>query len=246
MQTGAEYMATGHYCRLSRENGETQLLKGLDPGKDQSYFLCMLTQQQLAPAMFPVGELQKEQVRAIAEKAGLPGAKKKDSTGICFIGERKFREFLKKYLPAQPGEMRTLSGKVVGRHEGLMYYTLGQRRGLGIGGAGNGQRWFVVQKDLEHNILYVEQGADSPALYSSRCKTEPFHFISPPAQSEFACTCRYRYRQPDQQVRVFLQEGGEVIIESKEPQRAVTPGQYAVLYQGDVCLGGGVVSELDC
>jgi len=212
----------GTTAALAGKTEKPQLLKGLDPGIDQSYFLCMLTQQQLAPAMFPVGDLQKEQVRAIAEKAGLPVAKKKDSTGICFIGERKFREFLKQYLPAQPGEMRTLSGKVVGRHEGLMYYTLGQRRGLGIG------------------------GADSPALYSSRCKTEPFHFISPPEQSEFACPCRYRYRQPDQQVRVFVQEGGEVVIESREPQRAVTPGQYAVLYQGDVCLGGGVVSELDC
>ena len=236
MQTGAEYMATGHYCRLSRQEGGVRLLKGVDPGKDQSYFLCMLKKEQLLPALFPVGE--------IAKKAGLPVAGKKDSTGICFIGERRFREFLGKYLPAQPGEMRTLEGKIVGRHAGLMYYTLGQRRGLGIGGAGNGQRWFVVRKDLERNILYVEQGADSPALYSKSCRTEAFSFINPPASREFACTCRYRYRQPDQKVRAYLQENGEVVIESQEPQRAVRPGQYAVLYQGEECLGGGVVREV--
>ena len=171
-------------------------------------------------------------------------AEKKDSTGICFIGERKFREFLKKYLPAQPGEMRTAKGVVVGQHEGLMYYTLGQRRGLGIGGAGNGQRWFVVDKDLEHNVLYVEQGADSPALYSASCRTEPFHFISPPAQREFDCTCRYRYRQPDQQVRVFFagkRRGGDRVYRAAARRHS---RQYAVLYKGEQCLGGGVVREV--
>ena len=244
MQTGAQYMATGHYCRLDREGGGVRLLKGVDPSKDQSYFLCMLKKEQLAPALFPVGGMTKEQVREIAKKAGLAVAQKKDSTGICFIGERKFRAFLKKYLPAQPGEMRTLDGRAVGRHEGLMYYTLGQRRGLGIGGAGNGQRWFVVQKDLKNNILYVQQGPDSPALYSRLCRTEPFSFINSPPAREFSCCCRYRYRQPDQRVRVRILESGEALIEAEQPQRAVTPGQYAVLYQGEECLGGGVVQEV--
>ena len=241
MQTGAEYMATGHYCRLGRENGETQLLKGLDPGKDQSYFLCMLTQQQLAPAMFPVGDLQKEQVRAIAEKAGLPVAKKKDSTGVCFIGERHFKPFLQQFLPAQPGNMRTLEGKVVGRHDGLMYYTLGQRRGLGIGGAGNGERWFVLAKDMERNELIVTQGADHPLLYSKNALGTDATWISGEAPAgEFDCTCKYRYRQPDQAVHVSVRENGQVLVTAKERQRAVTPGQSMVFYQGAVCLGGAI------
>ena len=155
LKMGAQAMATGHYARLSREDGRVHLLKGVDPAKDQSYFLCMLSQDQLKKAMFPIGGLKKTEVRRIAKDQGLKVAEKKYSTGICFIGERKFREFLKKYLPAQPGEMRTLSGEYIGVHQGLMYYTLGQRRGLDIGGRGTGERWFVVAKDLEKNILYV-------------------------------------------------------------------------------------------
>ena len=239
---GAEAFATGHYARLSRENG-VHLLKGADKNKDQSYFLCLLSAEQLKNAMFPIGHMNKPEVRALAEARGIPVAKKKDSTGICFIGERKFRDFLKKYLPAMPGEMRTLSGEYIGEHMGLMYYTLGQRRGLDIGGRGTGERWFVVKKDLEHNILYVEQGADSPALYSSALETGAFNFINPPEKSEFECMAKFRYRQPDQAVRVKLKDNG-IFIEFAEKQRAVTEGQYAVLYDGEECLGGGVVDKV--
>ena len=241
LKMGAQAMATGHYARLSREDGRVHLLKGVDPAKDQSYFLCMLSQDQLKKAMFPIGGLKKTEVRRIAKDQGLKVAEKKDSTGICFIGERKFREFLKKYLPAQPGEMRTLSGEYIGVHQGLMYYTLGQRRGLDIGGRGTGERWFVVAKDLEKNILYVEQG-DSPALYSSVVLTEDFHFINQPEATSFECTAKFRYRQPDQQVLVE-RRGEALYIQCKEKQRAVTPGQFAALYQGEECLGGGVICQ---
>lgn len=246
LQTGAERMATGHYCRIDRRADGAHLLKGIDRGKDQSYFLCMLDRQRLAQAEFPIGHLEKAQVRRIAEEAGLSVAKKKDSTGICFIGERKFREFLKKYLPAQPGEIRTLEGEYIKDHEGLMYYTLGQRRGLDIGGRGNGDRWFVVSKDLEHNILYVAQGDDSPALWSAALETEAFHFINDPFAGEetFACKAKFRYRQADQDVLVKRMEGGCLRIEFQERQRAVTPGQFAVLYHGEECLGGGVINQV--
>ena len=243
MTMGAESFATGHYARVSHENG-VHLLKGLDGNKDQSYFLCMLTQKQLENAMFPIGELEKPQVRELARQHGIAVAEKKDSTGICFIGERKFREFLKKFLPACPGEMRTMDGEYIGPHEGLMYYTLGQRRGLNIGGRGTGERWFVVKKDLENNILYVEQGADSPLLYSQALVTEPFHFINEPGEEEFECKAKFRYRQPDQAVRVKKLSDGRIHIDFAEKQRAVTHGQYAVLYQGDECLGGGVISDV--
>lgn len=241
---GASAMATGHYARLNRDADGVHLLKGVDPGKDQSYFLCMLRQDQLASAMFPVGGMQKEEVRRIAGEKGLKVAKKKDSTGICFIGERKFKEFLQKYLPAKPGEMRTLAGEKIGTHDGLMYYTLGQRRGLGIGGRGTGERWFVVAKDMEHNVLYVEQGEDSPALYSHACRTEPFHFICRrPEGKRILLGAKLRYRQPDQKVWLTM-EGERAYLEFAEPQRAVTPGQFAVLYDGEECLGGGVIDEV--
>ena len=243
MSMGAQAFATGHYARLSHENG-VHLLKGADPNKDQSYFLCMLTQQQLENAMFPIGELEKPAVREIARQHGIAVAEKKDSTGICFIGERKFKEFLKKFLPAMPGEMRTMDGEYIGPHDGLMYYTLGQRRGLNIGGRGTGERWFVVKKDLANNVLYVEQGADSPLLYSAALVTEPFHFINEPQEEEFVCKAKFRYRQPDQGVRVKKLADGKLHIEFEEKQRAVTHGQYAVLYQGDECLGGGVIEEV--
>lgn len=243
MTMGAESFATGHYARVSHTDG-VHLLKGLDGNKDQSYFLCMLTQKQLENAMFPIGELEKPQVRDLARKHGIAVAEKKDSTGICFIGERKFREFLKKFLPACPGEMRTVDGEYIGPHDGLMYYTLGQRRGLNIGGRGTGERWFVVKKDLEHNILYVEQGADSPLLYSQALVTEPFHFINEPEAQEFECMAKFRYRQPDQAVRVKKLPDGRIHIDFAEKQRAVTHGQYAVLYLGDECLGGGVIQDV--
>lgn len=242
MDIGAEEIATGHYCRVNKWDG-TRLLKGRDSRKDQSYFLCTLKAEQLERVEFPVGGYTKEYVRQIAREAGLPVADKKNSTGICFIGERNFRKFLQGYLPAQPGEMRTTAGEYIGMHQGLMYYTLGQRRGLNIGGRGTGERWFVVDKDLKNNILYVEQGEDSPKLYSRVCAVGSFSFVNPMDVKEFDCTAKFRYRQPDQKVHVYV-EGNHVLIEAREKQRAVTPGQYAVLYSGDECLGGGPVDAI--
>ena len=241
---GAEKLATGHFCRLRRSGGKMQLLKGADPAKDQSYFLYMLGQEALAKAYFPVGEMTKAEVRHIAEQAGLSNARKKDSTGVCFIGERHFKPFLQQFLPAQPGEMQTPEGAVVGRHDGLMYYTLGQRRGLGIGGGGTGERWFVLDKDMKRNVLIVAQGGDHPRLYShTALGSEPTWIAGKPPAASFDCTCRYRYRQSDQRVRVTL-EGEGVRVESLEPQRAVTPGQSMVFYDGDVTLGGAIVERV--
>lgn len=242
MDIGAEEIATGHYCRVNKWDG-TRLLKGRDSRKDQSYFLCTLKAEQLERVEFPVGGYTKEYVRQIARDAGLPVADKKNSTGICFIGERNFRKFLQGYLPAQPGEMRTTAGEYIGMHQGLMYYTLGQRRGLNIGGRGTGERWFVVDKDLKNNILYVEQGEDSPKLYSRVCAVGSFSFVNPMDVKEFDCTAKFRYRQLDQKVHVYV-EGDHVLIEAREKQRAVTPGQYAALYSGDECLGGGPVDVI--
>ena len=242
MKLGADRLATGHFCQLGdAADGKKQLLRGVDNNKDQSYFLYMLGQNALEKAMFPVGHLTKAQVREIAEEAGLANSRKKDSTGVCFIGERHFKPFLQQFLPAQPGNMRTLEGKVVGRHDGLMYYTLGQRRGLGIGGAGNGERWFVLAKDMERNELIVTQGADHPLLYSKNALGTDATWISGEAPAgEFDCTCKYRYRQPDQAVHVSVRENGQVLVTAKERQRAVTPGQSMVFYQGAVCLGGAI------
>ena len=199
-------------------------------------------------AMFPVGGLTKPEIRAIAREAGLPVSEKKDSTGVCFIGERNFKKFLSGYLPAQPGEMVTPEGKVVGRHDGLMYYTLGQRRGLGIGGSGNGRRWFVVGKDLVNNRLIVQQGEDSPLLYSTSCEIEDLHWLAGRASAldgeEFPCMARLRHRQPLQAARAVI-HGDKARIVFDAPQRAITPGQAAVLYQGEVCLGGGPVGSAD-
>jgi len=243
MQLGASRMATGHFVQTN-EKGE--LLRGADPNKDQSYFLYMLKQHQLQRAMFPVGHLTKAEVRRIAEEKGLPVSKKKDSTGVCFIGERKFKQFLQTYLPAMPGDMVAPDGQVVGRHDGLMYYTLGQRRGLGIGGCGDGRSWFVIGKDLEKNRLLVAQGEDHPMLYSSRSVAGGVTWIGQPPIGEgetLRCTAKFRYRQGDQPVEATLQ-GDKLLISSLVPQRAVTPGQSAVLYQGDVCLGGAVVETV--
>ena len=246
MKLGADRLATGHFCRLgTAPDGKAQLLRGLDNNKDQSYFLYMLGQKALSKAMFPVGEMTKAQVRAVAEEAGLVTSGKKDSTGVCFIGERRFKPFLQQYLPARPGEMQTLSGEVVGHHDGLMYYTLGQRRGLGIGGGGNGERWFVLAKDMEHNVLVVEQGGDHPLLYSHTVLGSGTTWISGEAPSaDFDCTCKYRYRQPDQKVHVTLLADGKVRVFSQERQRAVTPGQSMVFYDGMVTLGGAVCDEV--
>lgn len=244
LRTGAAVLATGHYARLQREGDTVRLLRAADAGKDQTYFLAGLTQAQLSRAMFPIGDLQKKELRAIAAQAGLATALKKDSTGICFIGERNFKRFLMQYLPAQPGEIVTLSGKVIGKHDGLMYYTLGQRRGLGIGGQreGNGESWFVIGKDLERNLLIVQQG-EQEELFSLGLHAPEMHFIAGEAPAHtFECTAKFRYRQPDQAVRVTV-DGAGCTIDFAEPQRAVTPGQWAVLYDGEVCLGGGPIAE---
>ena len=244
---GADGIATGHYCGIRHEGGRHFLLKAADENKDQTYFLCQVTQPQLEGVLFPLGALRKPQVRALAEKVGLSTAKKRDSTGICFIGERNFRNFLRTYLPAQPGPIRTRDGRTVGEHIGLMYYTLGQRKGLGVGGQrgeAEGGRWFVVEKDLENNVLYVSHG-DERELYSRACEVSGINWIpAPPEEKEFACTAKFRYRQKEQGVRVFC-SGTGARIEFDEPQRAVTPGQYAVLYSGERCLGGGVIERTE-
>lgn len=243
MKLGADKMATGHFVQTN-SNGD--LLRGADSNKDQSYFLYMLHQEQLKKAVFPVGGMTKQEVRRIAEERGLPVSKKKDSTGVCFIGERHFKQFLSTYLPAQPGPMVAPDGSIVGRHDGLMYYTLGQRRGLGIGGCGDGRSWFVIGKDLTNNRLLVAQGEDHPMLYSTHCLCSGTTWIgeSPLREGEtIRCTCRYRYRQSDQPVEATL-IGGELQLHSLVPQRAVTPGQSAVLFDGEKCLGGAVVDVI--
>ena len=243
---GAQKLATGHFARLGGNDEEGwRLLRAADENKDQTYFLYMIGQEALSHALFPVGHLTKAQIRGVAREAGLPVSEKKDSTGVCYIGERNFKKFLSEYLPAQPGDIRTPEGRLVGRHDGLMYYTHGQRRGLGIGGSGDGRRWFVVGKDLKTNTLLVEQGEDSPLLYSERTVIEDLTWIAgrPPAEpgETLLCQARFRHRQPLQNVSVRLREDGLMDIEFETPQRAVTPGQSAVLYQGEECLGGGVI-----
>ncbi|HEU4963202.1 MAG TPA: tRNA 2-thiouridine(34) synthase MnmA [Bacilli bacterium] len=243
LDLGADYIATGHYARVVEQDGEFKMLRGVDNNKDQTYFLSQLNQYQLSKSMFPIGHLPKPEVRKIAEAANLPTAKKKDSTGICFIGEKNFREFLGNYLPNQPGEMRTLAGVVKGQHIGLMYYTLGQRKGLGIGGSG--EPWFVVGKDLEHNILYVEQGETHPTLYSESLTAHEVNWFSEREKPQtFRCTAKFRYRQPDQGVTVHLTEPGMCEVVFDEPQKAVTPGQAVVFYDGDACLGGGLIDKV--
>ncbi|SFF42228.1 tRNA-specific 2-thiouridylase [Paenibacillus algorifonticola] len=243
-ELGADYLATGHYARVERTpDGETKLLRGVDSNKDQTYFLSALNQKQLAKAMFPIGHLPKPEVRRLAEEAGLYTAKKKDSTGVCFIGERNFKEFLSGYLPAQKGDMVDIrSGEVKGKHDGLMYYTLGQRQGLGIGGSGNGEPWFVADKDLERNILYVVQGEQHPSMYSTGLIASGMNWIAPQQpEGSFRCTAKFRYRQADQGVTVTPGADGTAHIAFDQPQKAITPGQAVVLYDGDVCLAGGTI-----
>lgn len=241
---GADGIATGHYVRCIERDGRRHLLKGRDPGKDQSYFLHGLDQAQLASALFPIGELHKRQVREHAAAAGLITHAKKDSTGICFIGERRFREFLGHYLPAQPGPIRTPDGEVVGQHIGLMFYTIGQRQGLGIGGRrdSNGEPWYVVGKDLDANTLTVVQGLNHPALARRRLRATQLHWIAgAPPETPLSCQAKIRYRQPDQRcvLESLDRHGADVCF--AEPQRAITPGQSVVFYLGDECLGGGVI-----
>ncbi|UYG00966.1 tRNA 2-thiouridine(34) synthase MnmA [Halomonas sp. GD1P12] len=242
---GAELIATGHYVRRGERGGRARLLKGLDTNKDQSYFLHAVPEAAIARTLFPVGELEKPAVRALAEEFDLITAKKKDSTGICFIGERRFKDFLQQYLPAQPGKIETLSGDVIGDHMGLMYYTLGQRQGLGIGGLANYSEdpWYVAGKDLERNVLQVVQGKTDEHLYTNALCTEAMDWVAgqaPVAEGRF--TAKTRYRQSDCPCAVRSRPDGSVEVVFDDPQWAVTPGQSLVLYDGDVCLGGGVIS----
>ena len=247
MQLGGHLIATGHYARVEKQGETYCLLKGLDRNKDQSYFLYTLGQPQLSRTLFPLGELPKPEVRRIAEQAGFITHDKKDSTGICFIGERRFREFLSRYIPAQPGEMRTPDGEHIGEHSGLMYYTLGQRQGLGIGGRkdSTGEPWFVAGKDMEKKILFVVQG-DHPWLHSQSLIAEQLSWVSgePPT---FPCraSAKTRYRQPDQACVIDQNEQGQLEVTFDESQRAVTPGQSVVFYQDDNCLGGGIIVKTD-
>jgi tRNA-uridine 2-sulfurtransferase len=275
MRLGAEKIATGHYARVrwcpaypgepegqenashakasdgARVRGHYQLLKGLDETKDQSYFLHRLDQSQLSRTLFPVGELRKTEVRRIAQEIGLPNAKKKDSTGICFIGERPFREFLNRYISKEPGPIKDERGRVIGKHQGLSFYTLGQRQGLGIGGikekgarrgGGEHEPWFVARKDLEKNTLRVVQGHDHPWLQSSTLDADDVSWVSGHAPAPGACAAKTRYRQADAACTLFETGGAAFHLEFAQPQWAVTPGQSAVLYDGEVCLGGGVIA----
>jgi tRNA-specific 2-thiouridylase len=245
LRLGADFIATGHYAQVREFLGEYQLLKAEDGTKDQSYFLYRLNQAQLAKSLFPLGELYKREVRKMAEEAGLPNHAKKDSTGICFIGERRFREFLARYLPKTPGEIRRLDdGRVIGQHEGLSYYTLGQREGLGIGGVKDApeEPWFVAAKDLGSNVLYAVQGHDHPALLRDRLLAAQLSWISPnPPRTHWVYAAKTRYRMPDAACDIELLEGDRCEVAFAAPQWAVTPGQSVVLYESRVCLGGGVI-----
>ncbi len=245
-ELGAHYIATGHYVRRDDSTGTPRLLRGLDGNKDQSYFLYTLSHQQVGQSLFPVGELEKPAVRQIAERLELVTAKKKDSTGICFIGERKFREFLARYLPAQPGPIETVDGQIIGEHQGLMYHTLGQRKGLGIGGRkdSDDNPWYVVDKDMARNTLIVAQGHDHPRLYSDGLLASQLHWVDrQPITAPFDCTVKTRYRQQDIPCRVEPLDQDRIRVTFASPQAAVTPGQSAVFYQGEVCLGGGVIEQ---
>ncbi len=248
MRLGADAIATGHYARVRKNDEKVELLKATDLTKDQSYFLHRLNQQQLSRVMFPLGNLNKTAVREIAEKIGLPNAKKKDSTGICFIGERPFREFLSKYLPSQPGPMKTLDGKTVGEHIGLAFYTLGQRKGIGLGGSqdGSGDPWFVAAKDLTNNTLIVVQGHQHPLLYSQTLQTQDINWISgdvPDISKTYGAKTRYRQEDASCVLNLKMDQTGlkNFGLDFKSQQWAVTPGQSAVLYLNEVCLGGGII-----
>ena len=243
---GANYIATGHYVRRRGTDDNAQLLRGLDANKDQSYFLYTLSSKQVGQSLFPVGDIEKPIVRAIAEDLGLITAKKKDSTGICFIGERKFKDFLARYLPAQPGNIRTVEGDIIGRHDGLMYHTLGQRKGLGIGGVkgASEEAWYVVEKDLVNNELIVAQGHDHSALLSTGLIAQQLHWVDrQPIREPLRCTVKTRYRQTDVPCTIKPIDDESIKVIFDEPQIAVTPGQSAVFYLDEVCLGGGIIEQ---
>ncbi|WP_413111286.1 tRNA 2-thiouridine(34) synthase MnmA [Thaumasiovibrio sp. DFM-14] len=243
----ADYIAMGHYVRRSfptKEGEKAQMLRGIDNNKDQSYFLYTLSHEQVARSLFPVGDLEKPEVRRIAEEQGLVTADKKDSTGICFIGERKFTDFLKQYLPAQPGNIESTEGEIIGEHQGLMYHTLGQRKGLHIGGMKDRSEdpWYVVDKDMKRNVLIVGQGKNHPRLQSNGLMAGQLHWVDRQAISEpVTCTVKTRYRQQDIACTIIPVDDENIKVVFDEPQIAVTPGQSAVFYQGDICLGGGII-----
>lgn len=242
LQLGADYIATGHYARIDKTDGRYRLLQAVDSNKDQTYFLCRLNQHQLAHALFPLGELTKPEVRRMAAAAGFVTHAKKDSTGICFIGERPFREFLARYVDPRPGEIHTVDGRVVGEHQGAAYYTIGQRQGLQIGGVHGAADapWYVVAKDMERNILVVAQGHDNPFLYSRALEAADLHWIAgEPPPLPLTCLARIRHRQPLQACTVTVRPQNRVHVRFDDPQRAVTPGQFIVFYLGDECLGSG-------
>ncbi|WP_154514021.1 tRNA 2-thiouridine(34) synthase MnmA [Sharpea porci] len=241
----ADWIATGHYARIEHhQDGESVMLRGVDNNKDQTYFLCQLNQHQLERVLFPLGDITKPEVRKIALEQNLPVAKKKDSTGICFIGERDFKAFLKNYIPAKPGKMVDIeTKKVIGEHQGIMYYTIGQRKGLNIGGKGG--PWFVCGKDYDQNILYIAQGDQNKWLMSDGCTVTDVNWISgKPLVGEYDCTAKFRYRQKDNDVSIHFNEDGTLYCTFKNQVKSVTPGQEAVFYQGEVCLGGGTIDKV--
>ncbi len=244
---GADFIATGHYARLRQEHGRTVLCKAHDSNKDQTYFLHAVNAQQFEHCLFPLGELSKPEVRKIAQQQGFITHNKKDSTGICFIGERRFRDFLARYLPAQPGEIRALDGSVIGEHQGLMYYTIGQRQGLGIGGVSDRVEaaWYVAHKDLDENILWVVQGNDHPGLFSDALGISEIAWVNSeqPVELPLRCNAKTRYRQPDQPCTLQRDDEHNLSVQFDAPQRAVTPGQSVVFYADDVCLGGAVIES---
>ena len=245
-ELGCDYIAMGHYARVLHEDGKHTLLRGVDNNKDQTYFLCQLSQKQIEKALFPIGHLEKSEVRKIAIENNLNVAKKKDSTGVCFIGERNFKKFLQNYLPATPGDMVTLDGKKIGTHDGLMYYTIGQRKGLGIGGSNEfkNEAWFVCGKDLEKNQLLVGQGHDSEYLISNWCKASEANWITDTPISGKKYTAKFRYRQQDNEVTLELLEDGKMNVYYPAGIRAVTPGQAVVVYDGEICMGGAIIDEV--
>jgi tRNA-uridine 2-sulfurtransferase len=244
-QRGADGIATGHYVRSLQQEDRVQLLKGCDPLKDQSYFLYALNESQLAQSLFPVGELTKYQVRTIAQNLGLLNHAKKDSTGICFIGERKFKTFLSDYLPAKPGKIETSEGEVIGEHDGLMFYTIGQRQGLHIGGRkGKAESpWYAAEKDMSRNVLIVVQGDQHPALFKSSLIATTMHWINQPPSLPIHVTAKTRYRQPDQVCLIEQRDDTHYRVTFDQPQRAITNGQSVVFYQDDICLGGGIIES---
>jgi tRNA-specific 2-thiouridylase len=249
LRIGADYIATGHYARVEKRDGLYRLLKAKDLNKDQTYFLYTLGQKELSKTIFPLQDITKPEVREIATKAGFINHDKKDSTGICFIGERRFKDFLSQYLPAQPGDICTPEGKNIGKHDGLMYYTLGQRQGLGIGGArdSSGEPWYVVGKDLETNTLYVAQGHNHPLMFSAKLEAIQLHWVirQQPANLPLKCHAKTRYRQDDQACTITWIDDDRCEVIFDQPQRAVTPGQSVVFYQDDECLGGGIIEHVD-